>query len=147
MTTTTTYLTPAQDNLGLFMQRGIAGPMTMLNLVRFREHADYAHAPEAAPDQTISGRSAFREYIEAIRQPLAQVGGEVAMTGQAGNFLIGPLDEQWDGLVIIRFPGVAAFVSFTSSADYAKASVHRTAAVEDSRLLPLEEGEANTLFS
>lgn len=134
-----TYLTPASENLGLFMQRGITGPLTMVNLMRFRDQADYSLTPEAAPSEAISGRSAFGLYLEAIQQPLADVGGNVIMHADAGNFLIGPIDEHWDNMLIIGFPMPAAFVGFTSSPAYLAASAHRTAALVDSRLLPTEE--------
>ena len=45
------------------MMRGLAGPVVMLNLLRFREAADYAGAPELAPLQPISGAAACALYV------------------------------------------------------------------------------------
>ena len=59
--------------------------------------------------------------------------------GRGGAFLIGPTDERWDAAMLIRQSSLASFLAFASNADYLKGLGHRTAALEDSRLLPLVE--------
>ena len=44
-----THLEPAQEAGRDFFNRGITGPVVMLNLLRFRAIADYAATPELAP--------------------------------------------------------------------------------------------------
>lgn len=46
---TKSHLEPTQEAGRAFFQRGIAGPVVMLNLLRFRTLADYAANPELAP--------------------------------------------------------------------------------------------------
>ena len=43
------YLEPTQSAGRLFVQRGLEGPVLMLNLLRFREVADYTAHPGLAP--------------------------------------------------------------------------------------------------
>lgn len=140
------HLTPAPENLGAFMQRGLAGKVTMLNLMRFRETADYSATANSHGDNPVSGSSAYRRYIEDTVDLIADAGGEVVLSGEGGSFLIGPLDEKWDATLAIRFPDVAAFVAFTSTQEYQSAAVHRTAALEDSRILPIQELPTAELF-
>lgn len=61
------------------------------------------------------------------------------MLGAGGPFLIGPEHEMWDMTMLVRQSSVASFLAFASHEAYLAGIGHRTAAVEDSRLLPLSE--------
>lgn len=119
-----------------FMMRGISGPVVMLNLLRFRPVADYSAAPDLAPIEPISGRDAFLRYIEHTLPFLKASGGSVEYLGDGGPWLIGPADERWDAAMLIRQSSVEAFIAWNSDAAYLAGIGHRTAALEDSRLLP-----------
>lgn len=140
------HLTPAPENLGAFVQRGVAGSVTMLNLMRFRDVAHYPAASNAEGQDSVTGRCAYGRYIDASTELIANAGGEVVLSGEGGNFLIGPLDEKWDAVLILRFPDVPAFVAFTGTQEYQNAAAHRSAALEDSRILPIEERATAELF-
>jgi hypothetical protein len=49
------------------------------------------------------------------------------------------MDETWDVVMLIRQKSVADFFAFASNAAYLAGIGHRTAALADSRLLPLVE--------
>ena len=59
----TAYLEPTQASGRAFFMRGIQGPVMMLNLLRFRDVADYSAAPHLAPPQPISGAEAYALYV------------------------------------------------------------------------------------
>lgn len=61
--------------------------------------------------------------------------------------MIGPDHEQWDLCMLIKQKSVTDFFNFEQNEGYMKISGHRTAAIEDSRLLPLEEVLINSLSS
>lgn len=133
------HIEPTPESGAAFVRRGIDGEVVMLNLLRFREQADYARSPELAPDEPISGRDAYRLY-EATTLPLLQAaGGEVVYYADGGAPLIGPSDERWDLVLLVRYPSPEVFLSFTSDPEYLAGVGHRTAALEDSRLLPTVE--------
>lgn len=135
----TAHVEPTPEAGAAFVRRGIEGPVTMLNLLRFRDEADYSRSPELAPDEPISGREAYRRY-EANTLPLLQAaGGEVVVYADGGAPLIGPPDERWDLVLLVRYPSPEVFLSFTSDEAYLAGVGHRTAALEDSRLLPTIE--------
>ena len=121
------------------VRRGIVGPVVMLNLLRFRAVADYSSTPELAPAQPISGAAAFERYIEHTLPFLHASGGELLFFGEGGAFLIGPSDERWDAAMLVRQHSVEHFISFENDPAYLSGIGHRTAALEDSRLLPLVE--------
>lgn len=61
------HLEPSDKNARRLFERGIEGPVTMLNLLRFREEADYAELPQLAPPSPISGRAAYDLYVRHTR--------------------------------------------------------------------------------
>ncbi len=131
------FLEPTQEAGRAFMSRGIKGPVVMLNLLRFRDVADYSAAPELAPAQPISGVAAYDLYFSHTLPYLKASGGEVIYYGDGGPFLIGPPTERWDRVMLVRQSSVDAFVAFARDVGYLAGLGHRTAALEDSRLLPL----------
>ena len=111
----------------------------MLNLLRFRELADYSAMPELAPPKPIRGAEAFQRYIEHTLPYLRESGGDLLFLGNGGAFLIGPSEERWDMAMLVRQQSVESFFAFASHEAYLAGIGHRTAALEDSRLLPLSE--------
>ena len=135
----TGYLEPTQAAGHALFQRGIAGPIVMLNLLRFRAVADYSANPELAPPAPISGAAAFDRYVAHTLPYLARSGGSLMFVGEGGPFLIGPADERWDRVALVRQSSVQSFLAFAGDAGYLAGLGHRTAALADSRLLPLVE--------
>jgi hypothetical protein len=74
-------------------------------------------------------------------------GGEVIFLGKGGSLLIGPADERWDAVMLVRQRSISDFLAFASNADYMRGIGHRVAALEDSRLLPLIEGDVMNVFA
>ena len=112
-------------------------PFFMLNLLRYREHADYGDRTDVAP---ASGREAYHErYVPAFGQVAAEVGAEGIQISWVGVVLarvVGPADERWDEVAIVEYPSFAAFRRVTESPEYeAQAAPHRKAALEDLRLI------------
>lgn len=133
------YLMPTQEAGRKFFMRQIQGSVVMLNLLRFREIADYSECPELMPATPISGKQAYQLYVEHTLPFLTESGGEILFMGEGGEFLIGPTDESWDAVLLIKQNSVNSFLAFESNLDYMKGIGHRTAALADSRLLPIIE--------
>jgi len=133
------YLEPTQESGRAFFMRGISGKVVMLNLLRFRAVADYSATPELAPEQPVSGEDAYRRYMSHTMPYLEKSGGRLLFYGRGGSYLIGPSDERWDAAMLVEQSSPAAFMAFASDAGYLAGIGHRTAALADSRLLPLED--------
>jgi uncharacterized protein (DUF1330 family) len=109
-------------------------PVVMLNLLRFREQASY---PEGSAHAPCSGREAYARYgVEAVKH-VAAVGGKPIWMGEAQLTIIGPSDEPWDDVLLVEYPSRKAFLTMASNPDYLACSVHRTAALADSRLIAM----------
>ncbi len=135
------YLDVTQEAGAAFFSQNITGAVTMLNLLRFREVADYSTSPELMPDEPISGAEAYQKYIDHTQPFLVESGGEVVFSGKGGSYLIGPMDEQWDLVILVRQRSLTDFMAFSSNEAYMAGLGHRTAALADSRLLPIIETE------
>ncbi|MBO6719351.1 MAG: DUF1330 domain-containing protein [Rhizobiaceae bacterium] len=134
-----TYLEPTMDAGRAFATSGRTGPVAMLNLLRFRAVADYSATPQLTPARPITGAAAFDRYIEHTLPFLRASVGSIRFLGRGGGWLIGPADERWDLAMMIEQASVESFLAFASNAAYLAGIGHRTAAIEDSRLLPLTE--------
>ncbi len=136
---TKSYLEVTQEAGAAFFSKGITGPIVMLNLLRFKQIADYADYPDLAPAEPISGRAAYDIYMAHTLPFLKESGGEVLFSGNAHNFLIGPQAEKWDYALLVRHQSPQVFMAFAQKSDYQAGIGHRSAAIEDSRLLPISE--------
>ena len=124
-----------------FFSQNHTTPMVMLNLLRFKEWADYSESPHLMPEKQISGKEAYQLYMDNVHPMLSKIGSEVIFSGSTDYFLIGPDSEQWDAVLLVKHLVMKDFMAFASDPEYLKIAGHRTAALKDSRLLPIKEGK------
>jgi uncharacterized protein (DUF1330 family) len=118
-------------------------PIHMLNLIRLRPLADY---PPDHPDhgKWLTGLDAYRAYGRTSAEVFARVGGRQIWAGRPEAVVTGPADERWDLAFIAEYPSAGAFLAMVTDPDYREHVKHRTAAVEDSRLIrmaPITPGD------
>ena len=133
------HIDPTDAAARALFTRGIEGPIVMLNLLRFRETADYGAAPDLAPPEPVTGAEAYATYERLTTPMLRASGGEVLFAGTGSAWFIGPEGERWDRMLLIRQASLQSFLSFASDPAYLAILGHRTAALADSRLLPVVE--------
>lgn len=138
------YLEVSQEAGAALFAWNISGEVIMLNLLRFRDVADYSAHPELMPNEPISGAAAYQKYIDYTLPFLRESGGDLVFLGKGGQYLIGPQEEQWGLVMLVRQNSLSDFMAFSSNQEYLAGMGHRTAALEDSRLLPLVESETVT---
>jgi len=108
-------------------------PFVMLNLLRYKEQADYGDRTGVAP---CSGREAYHgRYLPATFQTMAADGVRLVWVGNVLARVIGPTDEQWDEMALVEYPSFAAFQRLIDHPEYKAAEFHRAAALADSRLI------------
>ena len=115
------------------------GKVVMLNLLKFRATADYSGIEELKPTKEISGEEAYKLYMKTTLPELEKAGSRIIYFGKSQNVLIGPDSEKWDAILLVEHESVLKFMEFAQNPDYLKNAGHRTAALEDSRLLPTNE--------
>ena len=75
---------------------------------------------------------------DAIGESYPRVDGNVRSTAKHPDSS-GLDDERWDLVVLVRQSSVQSFLAFANHREYLVGLGHRTAAIEDSRLLPMTE--------
>lgn len=123
---------PTPDRLARLLAESDEGAIVMINLLRFRDRAEYPSGFAAEPG---SGREAYQRYGRHVLPMLHGVGGKIIWSGAAKMVVIGPGEESWDEAVLVQYPSRAAFFSMVTSEAYQKIVGHRTAALVDSRLI------------
>ena len=118
-------------------------PIHMLNLIRLKPLATY-DAGHPNHGKGLTGLDTYRAYGRTSAAVFARVGGRQIWVGRPEAVLTGPAEERWDLAFIAEYPSAGAFLAMVTDPEYREHVKHRTAGVEDSRLIrmaPMEPGE------
>lgn len=107
-------------------QPGPDGPIVMVNLLKFRERAEYADGRET----DLSGRDAYHLYGEAVMRLLPKFGGRVIFSGDVTFLALGQVEQLWDEVAMAEYPNRAALFAMSTSPEWQEAAVHRAAGLE-----------------
>ena len=110
------------------------GTVTMLNLLKFRDSANYAQHPDEPPR---TGADAYAYYAALALPIVSSHGGRTVFAGSLSDAVIGPAMREWDQVLLVEYPSTATFIEMVESDEYRAISYHRSAALEDSRLTPI----------
>ncbi|WP_417490047.1 DUF1330 domain-containing protein [Maricaulis sp.] len=108
------------------MQPGPAGPVFMVNLLKFKDKAEYADGRECA----LSGREAYNIYGKAIMKVLPEFGGKLVFVGNTSFLALGQVEELWDEVAIIMYPDRGALLRMSLSPAWQAIAVHREAGLK-----------------
>ena len=142
---TKTYIDPSRDNFDAFKALPRDEPIHMLNLLQYRDRADYPEGHEKAGEGW-SGERAYQEYGRTSGPIFARVGGTIVWRGVFQTVVTGPEAMRWHDGFVAAYPSAAAFFEMIKDPDYQRAVVNRTAALADSRLVRFAPAEAGDGF-
>ena len=123
---------PTPERIQQFASAADEGPVVMINLLRYREHAAYPPGSDAA---SCSGEEAYARYAAAVFPLLEKHGARLLWRASARMVVIGPADESWDEALLVEYPSRGHLVAMVTSPEYQAIAPHRTAALADSRLI------------
>ena len=110
-------------------------PIVMLNLLRYLDEALPGYGCDG-----MTGEQAYREYGRRLNALSPDIfTADPFWMGEGGPTVIGPTDEVWHEMLLVRYTSVAAFIEMVTNPEYLKAAEARTAAIADSRLVLLSE--------
>lgn len=104
-------------------EAGPAGPVIMVNLLRFRDKAEYADGRET----DLSGRDAYAIYGRAVTDLLPKFGGEALFAADVTFLALGQVEDLWDEVALAKYPNRAALWAMSTSAEWREIAVHREA--------------------
>jgi hypothetical protein len=113
------------------------GPVWMVNLMKYREVADYADGRESA----ISGRDADDAYSPL--DSLAAVGAAPVFFGDVDQQLLGD-ETTWDRVGVVKYPTRKAFIDMQSLPSFQKSHHHKDAGMESTIVMGSQPMEMPT---
>ena len=122
---------PRPEQLQTFLERKPDGPVYMLNLLKFKEKAEY----EDGRETDLSGAEAYGLYGVGMSKIIAAMGGSFEFAGAANALVIGDGELEWDSVAIVKYPRFEDFVQMTQSAEYQEIHVHRDAGLSHQVLI------------
>lgn len=108
------------------MEKGPDGPIFMVNLLKFKDKADY----EDGRATDLSGRDAYMIYGRAVTDLLPKFGGRGLFAGDVTFLALGQVEELWDEIAIAMYPDRASMVRMSLSDEWREISVHRAASLK-----------------
>lgn len=114
---------PGKEQITSFFGGPENGPFVMVNLLKFKETAEYADGSDA----DLSGARAYARYGKGIQACLAAVDGKQIYAGPVTGLMIGEVEELWDMVALVEYPSLAAMQKMMSSPEYRAIEVHRKA--------------------
>ncbi|MBU6371810.1 MAG: DUF1330 domain-containing protein [Alphaproteobacteria bacterium] len=108
------------------MQKGPDGPIFMVNLLKFKDRAEYDDG--RATD--LSGRDAYMIYGRAVMQLLPKFGGKGVFAADVTHLSLGKVEELWDEIAIAMYPNRRAMVEMSMSEEWRTIAVHRSAGLK-----------------
>ena len=113
----------SRERIEEMMQPGPDGPIYMVNLLKFKERAEY----EDGRETTLSGYEAYQLYGQGVSELLKEYGGELMFAADVTFLALGQVEDLWDEVAIARYPNRAALLAMSSSEEWRALAVHRTA--------------------
>lgn len=143
--TNVTYIDPSPANFQAFKDLPRDTPIQMLNLLLYRDVAEYPQGHEHA-GKGWTGREAYAEYGRTSGPIFQRVGGSIVWRGRFETMVTGPDVREWHDGFVAQYPNAGAFFEMIKDAEYQKAVVNRTAALIDSRLIRFAPGDVGGGF-
>lgn len=113
----------SQERIEEMMQPGPDGPIYMVNLLKFKDKAEY----EDGRETDLTGFEAYQLYGRAVSRIIQDYGGEIQFAADVTFLSLGQVEELWDEIAIAKYPNRGALLAMSSSQEWQEAAVHRTA--------------------
>ena len=106
-----------------------SGPVTMLNLLKFREKS---------LDGNGTGTESYALYGELVNPLVKDYGGEMVFIGKAGEHLIGDTNYDWDVALLVKWPDRQNLINLINDESYKAIGHLRKNGLERAMLIALD---------
>ena len=117
---------PNEDQIKEFSEQGEDKPIYMVNLLKFKEKANYPDKRET----DLTGEEAYAIYAEEVAGHLEKVGGKPIFGGEVERLMLGEVEDLWDKVAIAMYPSRKAMLQMINDPDYIVSAQHRVAGLE-----------------
>ena len=119
-------LRPNEAQMAGFSDGASDGPIYMLNLLKYRDRAEYADGRESR----LTGRQAYAVYAHSVSELLKEFGGSLTLKASVERLTIGEVEALWDDVAIAMYPSRAAMLQMMQSEKMQDIGQHRAAGLE-----------------
>ena len=119
-------ITPNEEQINGFLQNPDLGPISMVNLLKYKKTARY----EDGRDTNLSGEEAYGQYAAEVISYVEKYGGEFVFAGKVSRLMLGDVEDLWDAVAIAKYPSRKAMMDMTMDPGYQKIHIHRDAGLE-----------------
>ena len=123
MDVTNEVMPTSPERIEEMQQPGPDGPIYMVNLLRFRDRAEY----EDGRDTELTGRETYQIYGRGVSRLITEYGGSVVFVGDVTFLALGQVEDLWDEVAIASYPSRADLFRMSTSTEWRELSVHRSA--------------------
>ena len=127
---------PNKEQMAGFFEGDINSPISMVNLLKFKEKAEY----EDGRDNDLSGKEAYMIYGIEVQEHLKKVGGEIVFGGEISRLMLGEVEDLWDNVAVARYPSRTAMLEMMMNPDYQESEKHRSAGLLGQLNIETKEG-------
>ena len=106
-----------------FLEEGHDEPIFMVNLLKFKDKAEYPDKRES----NLSGKEAYAIYSKEVVGHLEKVGGKPIFGSEVTRLMLGEVEDLWDQVAIAMYPNRKSMLKMISDPDYIKSAQHRVA--------------------
>lgn len=124
---------PRPEQIRNLLAKAPKGPLVMLNLLKFKEKAEYADGRQT----DLSGAQAYGLYGQEMRKLIEADGGRIVFSAPMNVLVIGDGDLEWDAVGIAEYASIESFQQITASPKYQEIGAHRVAGLEHQLLINL----------
>ncbi len=114
---------PNDEQIAGFLEPGPDGPIYMVNLLKFKDKAEY----EDGRETDLTGEEAYGIYGAAVSKLLKKFGGAAMFSASVERLMLGEVEELWDKVAIAMYPSRTAMMEMMRSDEMQKIGVHRAA--------------------
>lgn len=114
---------PVEQLQEFFGPKAPTTPFVMVNLLKFKEKAEYADGRET----DLSGAEAYALYGAGVTKMIEALGGRQIYGGAVTGLMLGEVEELWDVVALVEYPSSEAFQKMVLSPEYREIQVHREA--------------------
>ena len=116
-------VSPNKEQTKGFFEPGGQGPIYMLNLLKFKDKAEYADGRET----DLTGAEAYALYGAEVSKILIKLGGGGMFDAKVERLMLGEVEELWDRVAVAMYPNRQAMIAMMQSAEYQAIHHHRDA--------------------
>lgn len=117
---------PDQGQMKEMQDEGPDSAIVMVNLLKFRDRAEYRDGREA----NLTGREAYDLYAREVTKLVAKHGGKILYAGDTTFLALGEASPLWDEVALAQYPNRKALFEMSTSKEWMAIAVHREAGLE-----------------